>query len=186
MLAERLGGETDNSHSWAVFDENLIEAMLQASQLSPLIASYLPEGSVFEIDALVGEILGLHPNLWGLIQKTDRLTRELARKGGAIFVGRGAVFSTSGVANGVHVRLVAPQEHRARRTAERFNISLDAAAAYNKQQNAAHRAYVKKIFNARGPDPIAYDLVINTARVPLLEAAGLITSVVHALTPASV
>ena len=185
LLAERLDRDDNNGRVWTVFDDNLIDEMLQANQLSSRIACYLPEGRVSEINALVGEIVGLHPNLWGLIQKTHQLTRELARKGGVIFVGRGAVFATSGVANGVHIRLVASKEFRARRTAERLNISLEAAAAHNKEQDAARRAYVKANFNAHGPDPIAYDFVINTARVPIFEAAELITSVVRAPTPAT-
>jgi cytidylate kinase len=185
LLAKRLNRDGEGGHSWAVFDANLIDAMLQANCLSPQIANYLPEGRVSEINALVGEIVGLHPNLWSLIQKTNRLTQELARKGGAIFVGRGAAFSTSGIANGVHVRLVAPIEFRARRTAERLGISPTAAAACNRRKDAARRAYVRANFNARGPDPLAYDFVINTARVPLLQAAELVATAAALTTPAS-
>jgi cytidylate kinase len=185
MLARRLNAEPDGGLLWTVFDANLIQAMLQANHLSPEIANYLPEGRVSEINALIGEIVGLHPNLWSLIQKTNSLTRELARKGGAIFVGRGAVFSTAGIANGVHLRLVAPKEVRARSSAKRLGIPLEEAAASNRQKDAARRAYVRTNFNAHGPDPTAYDFVINTARVPLPEAAELIASVIRASAPAS-
>lgn len=185
LLAKRLDREIERGRSWTVFDANLIDAMLQANHLSPQIANYLPEGRVSEINALIGEIVGLHPNLWGLIQKASELTRELARKGGAILVGRGAAFSSSDIANGVHVRLVAPVEFRARRTAERLGLSLAAAAAFNRRKDAARRAYVRINFNARGPDPLAYDFVINTARVPLAEAAELVASAVPKASPSS-
>jgi len=179
LLADRLNRETDTHCEWVVFGANLIEAMLRANRLSADMAAFLPEGRVSEINALIGEIMGMHPNLWELVQKTKELTRQLARKGGAIFVGRGAAFSTAGVANGVHVRLVAPTEFRAQATAERLNLSLEAAVAHNAREDAARRAYVKANFEAYGPDPKAYDYVINTGRVSLEEAAGLIISAMH-------
>ncbi len=178
-LAERLNREVPRRWEWTVFGANLIEAMLRANRLSPDIATFLPEGRVSEINALIGEIMGAHPNLWELVQKTKELTRQLARKGGAIFVGRGAAFSTAGVANGVHVRLVASTEFRAQATAERLRLSLEDAAAHNAREDASRRAYVKANFDAYGPDPKAYDYVINTGRVSLDEATDLIVSAVR-------
>lgn len=185
MLAERLGREGEGRSSWSVFDANLIETMLRENHFSPEIAAYLPERRLSEVNALIGEIVGLHPNLWSLIQKTNRLTRELARRGRAIFVGRGAAFATAGFRHGVHIRLVAPAEYRARQTAERLGISIQAAAAENRRKDAARRAYVRANFSADGTDPTVYDMVINTARVPLAEAAEIVISLVSSAIPAS-
>ena len=55
---------------WKIYDGNLVEAMLCERHYPSYLSRYLPEDSTSEIDASIGEILGLHPNLWELIQKT--------------------------------------------------------------------------------------------------------------------
>ncbi|HVZ19580.1 MAG TPA: cytidylate kinase-like family protein [Vicinamibacterales bacterium] len=169
-LRPRLEQEFPGESQWVVFDRNLVEAMLQARHLSPHIARFLPEDRVSEIDASIGELIGLHPNIWSLIQRTNDMIRELARTGHAVLVGRGANFATRNVPNGVHVRLAATPEFRAARMAEELNTTLEAAAAHNAHTDAARRAYVRSVFQADVTDPSCYDLVINVETVPLDQA----------------
>jgi cytidylate kinase len=96
-----------------------------------------------------------------------------------ILVGRGANFATSGLAGGIHVRLVAPPERRARYYAERFGVSEADALAHNARCDASRRRYVSAHFNRAVENPAAYDLVINTAQVPLPEAAQLVAAHLH-------
>lgn len=179
-LAARLDREMPGETAWTVFDRNLVELMLQSRHLSPRIARFLPEDRISEIDASIGELLGLHPSIWSLIQRTNDMMRELARCGHVILVGRGGNFATAGIPNGLHLRLVAPEEHRARMMAPELGMTEDAALAHNSRTDTARRAYVRSVFQADVTAPSAYDLLINMATVPLAQAVDLVADVLRA------
>lgn len=188
-LAVRLENELPGEVPWTVFDRNLVETMLQSEHLSPRIARFLPEDRVSEIDASIGELLGLHPSLWNLIQRTNDLMRQLARAGHAILVGRGANCATDGIPGGLHVRLVAPPGCRAERTAAERGISIEMAAGYNARTDTSRRKYVRSVFATDADRASSYDLVINVGTIDLETAVGLalaaLQSRIGALTAAS-
>jgi cytidylate kinase len=179
-LAPRLEHEFPGPSPWVVFDRNLVEAMLQSRHLSPRIAQFLPEDRVSEIETSIGELIGLHPNIWNLIQRTNEMMRELARAGHAVIVGRGSNFATRGVAQGVHVRLVAPAEYRAAQMARELGTTVAAATAHNVRTDAARRAHVRSVFDADLREPSAYDLSINVATVPREQAVEMTIGLLHA------
>jgi len=175
LLARRLNAD-GGGKAWTVFEGNLPAKMLQTHHLSDHLARFLPEDHVSEINSSIGELLGLHPSLWELVQKMNSTMRQLAADGHVILVGRGANFATAGNRQGVHVRLVAPEAHRAKYVAELSGLSEAEAYLHNAKCSAARRRYVLDNFNADVDDPSLYDLVINTAQVPLVEAAELVAT----------
>lgn len=177
-LAARLPAE--EGRPWEVYSGNLIAEMLRTNDLPPHLARFLPEDRVSEIDASVGEVVGLHPNLWMLVEKTNELMRRLARGGHAILLGRGANFATADLPNGVHVRLVASPAHRDTHAARSLAIDLAEAAARNAQRDAARQRYVRATFNANIADPTAYDLVVNVAQMSFDVLVDLVTHYVCA------
>jgi cytidylate kinase len=179
LLARKLNAEAPDDLSWLVFEDNLTPAMLKSNHLPTGYARFLPEGRVSEIQASIGEMIGLHPSLWELVQKTNATMRDLARRGHVILVGRGANFATAAIAHGVHVRLIAPKDHRARYLAQRCGVSESEARVHNAKCDNARHGYVKAYFAADDRDHAAYDLVINTARVPLVDAAKMIAAHAH-------
>ena len=180
LLAEKLTAGSAAADRWSIFGGNLINRMLRSNHLPEDLARFLPEDRVPEVSATIGEIVGLHPSLWELVQKANETMRRLALDGNVILVGRGANYATTGIAGGVHVRLVAPPEHRARYYAQRFNVTEAEALQHNARCDAARRRYVSAHFNRAAEDPAAYDLVINTIHVPLDEAAQLVAAHVRA------
>ena len=179
-LAQLLAKKLSGTESWNIFGGNVINQMLLANHLPEQLARFLPEDTVTEVSATIGEMVGLHPSLWELIQKAKSTMQQLATRGNVILVGRGANFATEGIGDGIHVRLIAPLAYRARYYAQRFGISEAAAMVHNARCDAARRRYVRAHFNADVADPAAYDLVINTAHVPLAEAADMVAAHVHA------
>ena len=179
-LAEKLNSnQGPDAVPWTVFEKNLVERMLSDRRLSPRLAQFLPEAGISEFSASIREIVGLHPNLWTLIRESTALMIELARRGHAILVGRGGCFATARIGNGVHVRLVAPVEHRAERVAEKLGIAISQARARNKRADADRRHYIRSVFDSDVADPLAYDLLINTARLDTSRAVTLIASLIH-------
>jgi len=185
LLASRLAADAPGGARWSTFGGNVVKEMLHAHHLPLEFERFLPEDSVPEVRAAIGEIVGRHPSLWDLVQKTNDMMRQRARDGRVIFVGRGANFATAGMPGGVHVRLVAPADHRARFYAQRFQVTWERAFIHNSRCDAARRRYVTTHFNANVSDPAAYDLVINTAHVPLAEAAEMIAAHIRAQTAAA-
>ena len=185
LLAQKLNQDGPAGTHWTIFGGNLVNQMLASHQLPENLARFLPEDRVPEVSATIGEIVGRHPSLWELVQKTNQTMRELAKDGQAILVGRGANFATAGLGGGIHVRLVAPGDYRARYYAQRFKVSEPDALAHNAKCDAARRRYVQAHFNAEVGDPAAYDLVINTAHVPLPEAVDIVAAHLRTQTPAA-
>ncbi|MFT3830947.1 MAG: cytidylate kinase family protein [Opitutaceae bacterium] len=180
LLARALNAEAPPDISWSVFDGMITTRMLRDHHLPSHIARFLPEDRMAELNSAVGELVGLHPNLWDLVEKTNATLRRLAQDGHVVLVGRGAAFATASSAAGVHVRLVAPPAQRAKNFCELYGMPEPDALALNAKRDAAARRYVRATFNADIEDPQAYDLVINTARVTLDQATQLVLAQVHA------
>jgi len=183
LLATALAKELNQARSeesppWTVFDGELVNEMLRSARLSPRLAHFLPEDRIPEFTSQLGELIGLHPNLWELNQRAIALTRELARVGHSILVGRGANFATAGIPNGLHVRLVASEAHRTREMAAELDVSRDDAQVHNLQIDQARTRFVKSMFNADVTDPSVYDLLINTESIPTEPAVRLLADVV--------
>jgi cytidylate kinase len=187
MLADHLnaGSPAAATPAWTVFDQNLVDEVLRSQHLSPRLARFLPEARTSEFEASVREIVGLHPNLWMLVQQTNLLIHELARHGHAIIVGRGGNFATAGVRNGLHIRLVGPTGVRAENLARRLRISISDAARQNRELDAARRDYVRSVFDVQVAEPTAYDLVINVARNSLKAIIEMLTPLINARTAAA-
>jgi len=167
--------------AWAVYSANIIKEMLRTHQLPAHFARFLPEDRLPQIEASIGEIVGLHPDLWGLVDKTNDALRNLAQAGGTILLGRGANFATAGLAHGLHVRLVAPEPMRTARTARLLSLTPEAAANHNEHVDAARRRYVRATFDADIAEPAAYDFVINLGRVRFDDAVEMIARAVPAV-----
>jgi cytidylate kinase len=144
----------------------------------------MPEAKVSEVDASVGEIIGLHPNLWSLIRRTVDFMRELAKHGNVILIGRGSNFATARIRNGLHVRLVAPASKREAHMAKLLGISIAEARHHIRKIDGQRRDFVRSIFNTDIANPTAYDIVLNMARIDIEDAAKLIAGMVK--TPARV
>lgn len=183
LVAQKLNRATAADVCWRVYEGDVTSRMLAANDVSRTIAQFLPEDRLPEISATIGELVGLHPNLWTLVQKTNDEIRHLASNGYAILVGRGANFVTRDLPAGLHLRLVASEAHRARFFAQQYQVSEADAAELNAKCEAARRRYVKANFGADVADPMHYDLVINTERVTLDVAADLVVNRIRVLTP---
>ena len=164
---------------WTAFDRNLVARMLEDNHLSTTLARFLPEDKVSEIDASVGEIVGLHPSIWTMVHQTNGLMRRLAGIGNVIIVGRGANLATAGTAHGLHLRLIAPIEQRAQQTARVHDLSIDKAYLFNRKTDHARRDYVRSFFDSDIDDPATYDLVVNMAHFTIASLADVVVSILR-------
>ncbi len=110
-------------------------------------------------------------------QAVDQVMRELAAEGKVVIVGRAGQIILRGHPDAVHVRVTAPASLRAERVAHEQDISLKAAQAQVQASDAFRRSYLRRLYHIRWDDPDLYDLIVNTERVTVREAAELICAV---------
>jgi cytidylate kinase len=182
-LARKLNSQAPIGVTWRIYEDNLTSIMLRRSGLSPFIARFLAEDKTPEGLAMIGEMIGLHPNIWDLIQKLNTTLRDLATQGHCILVGRGANLATAGLTGGIHVRTIAPINHRVRFVAQAYQVPDAVAAQHVARCDRARRNYVAHNFNADITDSTQYDLVVNTAKVNPTQGAALIAGEINRAHP---
>jgi len=177
MLVERLNAvskSSDNTAGWMVFDRNLAKEVLADHELSQNLERFMVEDARLPVEAIVEELLGLHPSQWTFVQQTTKTILRLASLGRTILVGRGAEVITSRLPFVFHVRLVAPLEKRIQHASQYYNLTEEDAAKMIKETDHARRRYLRRYFDAEPDDPLLYDLVLNTGRLGFVRTAELI------------
>jgi len=173
LLGQRLAAaeKTPVTSPWAVFDANLAKQVLEDHKLPPHLERFMTEDARLPVEAIVEEVLGLHPSGWTLVQHTTKTILRLAGLGHTILVGRGGNIITARLPNVFHVRLVAPLATRIRNAAQYYQLSETEAAKFVREHDQARRRYVRRYFNAEIDDPTLYDVTLNTGRLGFPGAA---------------
>jgi cytidylate kinase len=147
---------------WTLFDKNLVKKVLQDYNLSTDLEKFMPDDAVSELNGSVNEILGRHPSLWTLFEKTAETIARLCRMGDCIIVGRGGNKITRGFSNVLHVRLIGSTDLRVHQITKSLDMPLKEAQQFVKDEDNARRKYMKKHYQCDIDDPSHYDLEINT------------------------
>lgn len=181
-LQKSLNAESPNTYiPWALFDDDLVQKILEDNDLPAELEKFMPEDKVSEIEGSINEILGRHPSLWSLFEKTTRTIVRLSHMGHCIIVGRGANHITHGAPNVLNVRLIGSEVKRVYRMVHVHGMSEGAAQKYVKEQDIARRHYVKHHFNSNIDAPQNYDLIINTDHLSDEQIVTMLSSAVHEL-----
>ena len=134
-----------------------------------------PEVALATIDEL--DLLGLVPSTQACKAYCDAIQQvmtELAREGNVVIVGRAGQIVLRDYPGVLSIRIIAPYELRAQRTAARQGITLEAARSQVEASDNHRRAYLQRVYQAQWDDPMLYDLVLNTAKFTVQEAANII------------
>ena len=164
----------DRESVWGLFDENLVDKVLEDHQLPAKLGKYMPEGSGNDFEAYLGELLGLHPSISTLVEKTNETIKKLAKTGNAILVGRGANLITFPLSNAFHIRLTCQLEKRIARVQTFYELAYKQAINLTHKKDHERRDYVRKHFDKDIDDPLAYHLTVNTGLLSDDEAVRII------------
>ncbi len=159
---------------WTVFDQNLVEKVLEEHRLSKQVAKYMEEGHVSMVRDSIEEWMGLHPSSWTMVQKTNATILRLAQMGHVILIGRGAMVITSKLKNVFHVRLVGSLENRIEYGQRFYGLDRKKALDFIKKRDEARKRYLKDNFDVDPDNPLLYHIIINTDLVSYDQAASLI------------
>lgn len=105
------------------------------------------------------------------LKEVARFVVPLARRGSAVFVGRGAAFLLADDP-ALRVLAVAPTPFRIERFGRERGVSRDAAREALEREDEARTAFIRHHFQARIDDPGAYDLALNVATFGIEGAAA--------------
>lgn len=96
-----------------------------------------------------------------------RTIKELAAVGRCIVIGRAGSCLTQEYSGGVHVRLVADEKDRIANMVGAFKVTAAEAKKRIKKQDKDKGTMVRTYFRRDINDPLLYDVVWNTSKVPL-------------------
>ncbi len=165
--------EPTGSCAWTVFDRQLVDKILEESNLPKEMAKYLPEDRRSYLQERLEEVLCLRPPPWQIVPKSIETILHLVELGHVIIVGRGCNVITTRTPNVYHVRLVAPLAQRIEYARQAHQLTEKEAARWVEQVDRGRVRYVKSNFKCRIDDPLLYHVVINTGRMSHLDAAQL-------------
>ena len=170
-----------NEVNWTLFDKNLVAQVLEDNDLPAELEKFMPDDAIGEVEGTINELLGRHPSLWTLFEKTSATIARLARMGHCIIVGRGGNEVTRGMHNVLRVCLVGSEHDRIRQMVEVHRMNPDAARKFVHDEDVARGRYVKKHFSAQFADPMRYDLTVNTGELDDDQIVQTLVSAVQAM-----
>ncbi|HAR96881.1 MAG TPA: hypothetical protein DCR97_13110 [Deltaproteobacteria bacterium] len=173
-LAEFLQDRVPGDQPWTVFDQNLVEKVLEDHNLEKRVADAMSEEHKSMFADLVEAIIRKHPSAWTLVEHTSATILRLATMGNVILVGRGGVVITSKLPNAFHVRLVGSLEKRIEYGQRVYGVDREAALNFIKKRDEGRKRYLKDYFDVDVDDPLLYHVTINTDLMGYEEATRMI------------
>lgn len=165
-LAEALG--------WQILDRELLHQAAQIEHVPDTELERLDEKAVSAADRF-----RLHPPHQKYLHGLTVAAQVAAQRGNVVLVGRGARHLLGELPDIFHLRLVAPRGWRAERMAKQEGWSPDQALARCLEVDRTRELFTRYFFGDAAVQPCRYDLVVNTARVPLEDVTNGVASVVR-------
>jgi len=159
--------------AWPVFDREILQAMAGDDSIRSRLYEHLDERDVGWLEDALRWLVedGVHKGQY--FHRLGETILALARKGRAIFLGRGAdLFLPRD--RGLRVLLIAPLDHCARAVAKRQNISPALARAEVERVQQERTEFLRSHFGKAADRPTRHDLVFNTAHFSIAEVVELI------------
>lgn len=151
---------------WHVWDHELVEKVSAEHQIPEEVIDTLEDTRHPWFSEFISGLSANGPHDDFKVYRRVAVTlRALALSGRGVIVGRGGVFITAGIPNGIHVRLVAPLEHRIQRTAERLQLTHQAAAARVREIDRNREAFYRRYWPSKTIAPETFTLTLNTAEL---------------------
>lgn len=109
-----------------------------------------------------------------MLSMLNRVAQAVAYHGNVVIQGRSGFAILAGFADALHVRLQAPLHTRITNVSLSHAISFGEAAELVRKADEARTAFVERFYGVSWSAVSAFDLVINTAKVPPEDALRLV------------
>jgi cytidylate kinase len=174
---------------WRLVDNQVVEEVARRAGMAPEEVARLEERGPSFIERLARALTAATPELLGpeplavpeaeesrLVKLTEQVVADACADADTVVVGRGAVALLGRRDDTLHIKLVAPLDHRIRIVADRLGSDEEAAAKRIRDVDGHRRRYHRQWYDRDWGDPEGYHLTINTGRIGLEHAADLIVA----------
>jgi cytidylate kinase len=168
---------------WTVLDRDVVTRVAARLGMGEQAVERLDEQPPPLMQRLAAALLVLPPEAPVIVHPQDALDPdavataardvllEAARTPPLVVVGHGGQALFRDRPGAVHLRVVAPVEERRLRVCRRFGCDDRFAASEMRRIDEARRQYLRRYRGVDAADPLLYDIVVNTGRVTVDEAA---------------
>lgn len=172
-LAYYLGERTGFFDVW---DKELLKAISEELGSDQKFIETLDERRQRAVeDAVAAFITNLKTNV-NYLYSLIRVVQTIEEHGKSIIVGRGANYICNNPKT-LHIRLVAPLNHRISDYANRKNISKEEVRKLAKRIDPERTEFIRQNFQRDVSNPLDYDLVINAENYTLEQMANIVLGV---------
>lgn len=168
---------------WTIFDQNLIEKVLQDHHLPYRLSEIMEERKYSAIQSIMSDLISGQPGAWTLFHKTTETILQLAHIGHSIIVERGGNIVTAKMGNCLRVRLIGSIADRIKHVQDYYSYDKNQALDFIKKEDENRKEYISAYFHKNIEDPQLYHMVINTSAMSYAEAGELICNVVMKRNP---
>jgi cytidylate kinase len=116
-----------------------------------------------------------------MVSLLNQVVEAVARHGNVVILGRSGFVVLGGYADVLHARLQAPFGARVERVVAQQKITYEEAEALVKESDRVRVAFVEEFYRVPWEAMLAFDLVLNTAKISHDLAAAFITQAAGAL-----
>jgi len=163
IVAEILAGAT----GWLLLNKKTLEQYLTEHHIPQIRMEWINESSPHDIESLNKERIAY-------LDFLKETILNLSEKGHLFFLGRGGQFLFRDKEDAFHIKIIASLDTRAANIQDRFNVDKAAALRLINQKDAERTEYALFYHRGDSNDPQVYDLMINTSRISINEAAKVI------------
>lgn len=166
LLAERLNAVDPAEPGWAVWDRTLVEKIVSEHHLSRELVESIerPPRRWWQLLSAnwSDRDHSAYLNEFQVYQRVANTIHALAHAGRAIIVGRGGVYATADLPDGIHLRLVAPLETRVAYLSRELNIAPKAAMAEVQRRDRDREEFHHRYFPGKSLLGEVFTLTLNS------------------------
>jgi hypothetical protein len=161
---------------WPVLDKQLLDRMADRFHVDHGVLELLDENKSSALYEVLGHFFDhrlISQNAY--VSYLRRIVISVAAAGPAVFVGHGAHFFLPRP-RGLAVRVVADERDRRERMVRKYGVSKLKAKQIVAETHRQRAAFIRSYFHRNVEDPSNYDLVLNTSRLNVEEAAEMVAA----------
>ncbi len=176
----RIAAQVADDLGFQLWDRELVTHLARKADADPGLLRELDERKRDLIDDVISTALyGVWVSASKYRSLLARAVGELAERGGAVIVGRGANFLVS-AEQALRVRVVCPLRERIERYARMGKVDWARAERLVRSKDRERERFARQLCGETSRDPSHYDLIINTGDLSEHEGARLVLAAYHA------
>ena len=170
-LAERLNSPPGND--WTTWDNELFDKVSAEHAIERQVLEAIEEQPLTWLDEFVRGFSHnsgqRHVSEMYAYRRVAMAIRALAIAGHTVLVGRGSQFVTAGLPGGIHVRLIAPLDHRIKLVAEKYKLTTLQATARVATAERNRQIFYRRYWPGKEVKPESFAMTLNVAELSVDE-----------------